>query len=165
MSIRELDEDTVVLETNRLGLLSAVTPSLDDTARMPADWSAGHRRTPPRSKHHPFAEGVIRFYRARTLLAGETGRDEVSLRRALRARAYLEPVEPRDLPPIARGAYLDLIYLIHEIELDRSPTADPGPFVRKVLEIALLIDEFVDELLSSERAAKPRVVRPGRNRP
>jgi hypothetical protein len=92
-----------------------------------------------RMKAHLFADGVIRFYRARTILLVD--RDPQKFDRAWR---YLSRLLPQDLPPVSRQPFFDLVYLMQEHS--GQATSIPYKFSQKILEIADLIDAFVDEI-------------------
>jgi len=132
----ELDDTTSLRRSDTSA--SASLSALDDTDRLrmgDSDVVDGRTSGTP----HPYAEGIIRFYRARTVLEGRGAEDT---RRAWR---YLEQVSPHDLPASARWHYLDLVYFMRETEIDHI---DAGEFRARVRAIAQLIDGFVDRLNS-----------------
>jgi hypothetical protein len=90
-----------------------------------------------RSTPHPYAGGIIRFYRARTILHQDRERGRQAWR-------YLEPLMPADLPPSARKEFIDLVYFVQE--QNTAGTLDIKEFGRRVRSIAAHIDCFVDEL-------------------
>jgi hypothetical protein len=137
MSIcRDLD-DTANLPSDG-GKSSNVYPlRADDTARMQMAASARDYRE--NGGKHPFAEGIIRFYRARTILEGD-----INGSRWKRAWRYLEKLSPHDLPPKVRKQFFELTYFIQEQEgLDGF---DADQFHNRVRSIASQLDGFVDEL-------------------
>jgi len=137
MSIcRDLD-DTANLRTDSELPSDPAPLRLDDTARMRQFASARNYRE--HGGMHPFAEGIIRFFRARTILDGkpENGR----WRRAWR---YLERVEPHDLPPATRKAYFELTYFMQQQDRDRD--FDSTQFRASVHSIAAELDTFVEHL-------------------
>lgn len=138
----------------------SISRDLDDTANLRSDDGSsvtGHDRSEdtdrlavwltratalpeaPRDQAHPYAEGIIRFYRARTIVDSE--RSERSWRRAWR---YLDSLSPRDLPPAARRRFLELVYFMKEQGSGDAFAAHD--FRLRVRLIAELIDNFVDEL-------------------
>jgi hypothetical protein len=88
---------------------------------------------------HPYAEGIIRFYRARTIL--DNDRPDRCWSRAWR---YLNRLGPRDLPSSARREFLELVYFMQE-QAGRADFAAED-FCGSIRSIAQLIDTYVDEL-------------------
>lgn len=91
------------------------------------------------STAHPYAEGIIRFYRARTIL--DNDRPDRSWSRAWR---YLNRLEPHDLPSATRRHFLELVYFMQEQTGGADFAAED--FCERVRSIAQLIDGYVDEL-------------------
>ena len=93
----------------------------------------------PYKRVHPYAEGVIRFYRARTIVTCDS--DPIAGERAWK---YLDPLSPHDLPPHVRPLFFELAFFVNSSPepLDSRLIA----FRRRVLEIASSIDRFMDEL-------------------
>jgi hypothetical protein len=91
------------------------------------------------STAHPYAEGIIRFYRARTIL--DNDRPDRSWGRAWR---YLNRLEPQDLPSATRRHFLELVYFMQEQTGDATFAAED--FCQRVRSIAQHIDSYVDEL-------------------
>ena len=84
-----------------------------------------------------FSEGIIRFYRARTILdRGGTDAD------CELAWTYLRDLEPEHLPPDARSAFGKLVGLMFRQALEDEP--DYAVFRRSVLHIAAIVDAFID---------------------
>jgi hypothetical protein len=110
---------------------------LDDTARMRQLASARNYRE--RGGMHPFAEGIIRFFRARTILEGTPGSG-----RWQRAWRYLERVEPHYLPPATRKAFFELTYLMQQQV--GGDGFDSAQFLAGVRAIAAELDTFVEHL-------------------
>jgi hypothetical protein len=92
---------------------------------------------------HKFAEGIIRVYRARTILGRGAGDELTGL-----AWSYLEHIEPAQLPGIARPAFFDLAYFMrlqtHRLEFDHDS------FRRRVQDVAVIIDGFLDDIFGRE---------------
>lgn len=87
---------------------------------------------------HPYAEGVIRFYRARTILTRDSGQQRYG-----RAWFYLARLRPHDLPPAARRPFFELVYFMQEQthrELFHSVE-----FRWRILKIAEEIDRFMED--------------------
>jgi hypothetical protein len=101
---------------------------------QPAATEAGWTAT---NAPHPFASGIIRFYRARTILHQDSDRGQQAWR-------YLEPLMPADLPPSARKEFIDLVCFMQEQKT--AGRLDIKAFGRKIRSIAAHIDCFVDEL-------------------
>lgn len=120
---------------------------LSDTARFdkgfggePVDEWVPYKRV------HPYAEGVIRFYRARTIVTCDS-----DPKAGERAWKYLEPLTPHDLPSHVRPQFFELAFFVSSQtdSIDSRLVA----FRRRVLEIAARIDEFMDAL---DAAQAPR---------
>lgn len=119
------DEITSVPEdTDEIDLARAAASAQAELASRPA---------------HPFAQGIIRFYRARTLLL-----DEQTESRCRHAWGYLSRLRPHDLPPSVRRDFFELVYFMHE--QTGRPRFEAEVFVSRVLSIASTIDGFVDEI-------------------
>jgi len=101
---------------------------------------AGDSR-PAEIQMHRFAEGIIRFYRARTIL----GRGADDLLAGL-AWSYLERLEPAQLPAVARPAFFDLGYFMRVQTLSKD--FDHDGFRRRVLDVATIIDGFLDDIFT-----------------
>jgi hypothetical protein len=110
----------------------------DDTARMQVSTTARDYRE--KGGMHPFAEGIIRFYRARTILEGDLN----EAARWNRAWRYLEKLSPHDLPPMTRKAFFELTYFMQEQEGHEPFQAEQ--FRSRVRSIANRLDGYVDEL-------------------
>jgi hypothetical protein len=93
----------------------------------------------PSSQPHPYAQGIIRFYRARTILLVERHEG-----RHAKAWTYLSRLRPHDLPKSVRRDFFELVYFMHE-QAGR-PQFESEAFSSRVLAIAGRIDEFVDAL-------------------
>jgi hypothetical protein len=143
MSLNRDSDDTVNLPRDRLSATRHSGASLDDTDRLRIDAPTELRAGPATGKH-PYAEGIIRFYRARTILDSSTDPD--------RAWRYLEQLLPNDLPASSRWQFLNLVYFMQQD--DRDKAARHEEFRERVLTIASLIDNFVDRLnLELDRAS------------
>ncbi len=86
-----------------------------------------------------FAEGIIRFYRARTILARGANEELSGL-----AWTYLQHVEPGQIPGVARPAFFDLTYFMRVQSPERE--FDHAGFRRRVLDVALIIDGYLDDI-------------------
>jgi len=135
-AISELD-DTASLRRNLNAPLKPLPSGLDDTDRLPP-WDTETGPPHGKGKAHEYAEGIIRFYRARTILDGNR-----EIRDSLRAWGYLEPLSPHDLPASARWHFLDLVYFMRQ---SGSEAFDEQEFSERVRTIAKLIDNVVDRL-------------------
>lgn len=129
-------------------------PQVDpnDTARLRGDLQ--ERAQEPEGLSggvHPYAQGIIRYYRARSLLRAAADAGGATREDALRAWSYLARIEPRSLPRRIRRSHLELVYLVHALDLRGSETADAGRFVAKVHEVAEMIDEIIDEIFATEQ--------------
>ena len=88
---------------------------------------------------HPYAEGVIRFLRARTVLTRDSGPQRYG-----RAWFYLSRLRPHDLPPAARRPFFELVYFMQEqTHRERFHALE---FRWRILKIAEDIDRFMDEI-------------------
>ena len=141
MSVKTDLDDTVSLRCDFASPPAPRGSLLHDTNRF--------RRSGPetRASHtdgevHPYAEGIIRFYRARTILgdraAGAAGADV--------AWPYLEKLSPHELPASTRWHFIELVYFMQHVASGSEGTA--AEFRKRVLAIADLIDAFV-ELMNS----------------
>jgi hypothetical protein len=86
-----------------------------------------------------YADGIIRFYRARTILTRGARPAECQL-----AWTYLSRLEPRHLPPGARPAFFALVHFMHGQTFDDSLSC--ADFKRQVFGIATIIDGLLDDL-------------------
>lgn len=115
--------------------------SADDAlARGPGMFAESPGSRPVEFQIHRFAEGIIRFYRARAILS-RGSRDELT---GL-AWSYLEHLEPAQVPGIARPAFFDLAYFM-QLQL-RQDSFDHAGFRRRVLDVTVIIDGFLDDIL------------------
>lgn len=133
---RDID-DTADLPINGDSSSNVYPLYSDDTARMRLAAAARAKRD--KRGMHPFAEGIIRFYRARTLLEGDAYDT-----RATRAWRYLDRLSPHHLPPETLQAFFELTYFVREQEGGGDFDADQ--FRIRVRSIAEQLDSFVDEL-------------------
>jgi len=133
---RDLD-DTADLPIAGVHPNTVVPLSLDDTARM--RWLTSARNYREHGGMHPFAEGIIRFFRARTILEGELADG-----RWQRAWKYLERLSPHDLPPASRRDFFELTYFVQQQR--NSASFDREQFRSCVRAIAGELDTFVDQL-------------------
>lgn len=123
--------------------------ALDDTNRLHKVEAAQLEVRPvARKPVHPYAAGIIRFYRARTIVDGSP--DDVDPDRAW---SYLENLTPHDLPASARWHFLDLVYFMHQ-QSNRT-SFDCHSFQSRIHMIAGLIDDFVDGLDTDLPGAEP----------
>lgn len=132
----ELD-DTATLCGTSLEFVSQ--PTLDDTATLHFASHDANPKTGQTGQTHRFAQGIIRFYRARSILRNDPG-----LAGCRRAWGYLKRLGPSDLPPESRHLFLELVYC-----LGRQTTAEAfeSPEFRElVLSVAEAIDTFVDQI-------------------
>lgn len=86
-----------------------------------------------------YSEGIIRFYRARTILGRSEGSSACEL-----AWTYLKMLEPHHLPPPARPGFFELAYFMYGQALGEG--LDHSRFRTHVLGIADDIDSFLDRL-------------------
>ena len=87
---------------------------------------------------HSYAEGIIRFYRARQIL--RSGCPAENMRRAWR---YLAPLSPHEMPVATRRRFLELVYCMQQSD---SIVLRPTQFAHMVRAIAVQIDGYVDRL-------------------
>jgi hypothetical protein len=114
-------------------------PSSGDTADFGPDFLRGGADSRPAEfQIHRFAEGIIRFYRARTILS--RGADDAL---AGLAWSYLDRLEPDQLPAVARPAFFDLGYFVRLQTLGME--FDHEGFRRRVLDVATILDGFLDD--------------------
>lgn len=128
----------------------------DDTAKLRIDLESGRTNDASKVGLHPYVEGIVRFYRARSVLI-DAGSGPVARKDAERAWRYLARVGLRHLPHHMTSAHLELIYLVHTLHLDKADSdnhIDPEPFVRHVLDMARMIDDFVDRVFAPESQVK-----------
>ena len=135
-------------DTARLNLSGAPiehhAPAAGDTAAFGPNFLAdAPDRRPAELQILRFAEGIIRFYRARTILGRGAGDELTGL-----AWSYLEHLEPAQLPGIARPAFFDLAYFIR-LQMTRTDFDHAG-FRRRVLDVAVIIDGFLDDIFIRE---------------
>lgn len=133
------------VDTDRLPIYNSGIPeqgkdALAETARFDEGFgSEPVEDWVPYKQLHPYAEGVIRFYRARTIVLCEE-----DPKAGERAWNYLEPLMPHNLPPHVRALFFELAYFVNS-----CPGTDDSRFAgfrRRVIDIAVRIDEFMDEL-------------------
>lgn len=86
-----------------------------------------------------YSEGIIRFYRARTILSRGADSDVCDL-----AWSYLKPLEPHHLPPVARPAFFALAYFMYGQAMHDD--LDHEEFSAHVLDIAGIIDRYLDDI-------------------
>ena len=142
MATRDRLDDTAKLEASHSPLDELRAAAVDDTVRIRDAFRSALIRQPAISrKSHPFAHGVIRFYRARTLLAA--GQDDDT---AIRAWRYLAPLAPSNLPASVRHLFLELIYIVNQSDDAAVPRARVDNFRALVIKIADRIDAFVDDI-------------------
>lgn len=113
---------------------------LDDTASLEDGLQTEDASGPDSDADaNRYAEGIIRFYRARTILSRGGEPADCQL-----AWNYLSPLEPNHLPPVARPAFFALVYFMYGQTLaDAMSCAD---FCIQVADIATIIDDFLDNL-------------------
>jgi hypothetical protein len=133
-------------DTARLNLAGTPTerrpPSPDDTTDLGTDFLADAPDTRQvELEIRRFAEGIIRFYRARTILARGMS-DELS---GL-AWSYLEQLDPGEVPGVARPAFFDLVYFMR-LQTLGDGFDHPG-FRRRVLDVAMTLDGFLDDIFA-----------------
>lgn len=117
-------------------------PSTGDTADFGPHFLYGTADSRPAEiQIHRFAEGIIRCYRARTILSRGANEELTGL-----AWSYLEHLEPAQLPGIARPAFFDLVYFIR-LQPQRMEFDHDG-FRRRVLDVATIIDGFLDDIFT-----------------
>ena len=142
MPTRDRLDDTAKLDASHYPLDEERATSVDDTARIRDAFRSALIRQPAISRRsHPFAHGVIRFYRARTLLA--TGHDDEA---AIRAWLYLAPLAPSNLPSSVRHLFLELIYIVNQSDDGAAAHVRVDEFRALVIKIADRIDAFVDDV-------------------
>jgi hypothetical protein len=137
MSICRDIDDTASLPIDNTRSSNVYPLRSDDTARMRMEATGRDYRE--HGGMHPFAESIIRFFRARTILEGELADG-----RWQRAWKYLERLSPHDLPPASRRDFFELTYFVQQ-------QRDSGAFDREqfrfcVRAIASQLDTFVDQL-------------------
>ena len=112
-------------------------PSLEDTTDLNVLADPGERQ-PNEPEIQRFADGILRFYRARSILSRGVA-DELS---GL-AWSYLSRLEPAQLPGVARPAFFELAYFVR---LQRPETTfDHAGFRLRVLDVAVIIDGYLDD--------------------
>jgi hypothetical protein len=141
MSLSRETDDTANLSCH-LASGTQASAALDDTDRLWVD-ASGKNRAQAADGRHAYAEGIIRFYRARTIIHSGEGRQP-----AARAWRYIKNLSPHDLPASARWHFLEIVWFMqqHAGADDRRD----DEFRERVLSIANLIDNYVD-CLNSER--------------
>ena len=98
---------------------------------------------------HPYAQGIVRFYRARTILDIGRGASGADL-----AWCYLKTLSPHDLPASTRWHFIELVYFRQHIANGSDSAA--AEFRKRVLDIVELIDAFVDLMNSRFDRASDR---------
>jgi hypothetical protein len=131
-------------DTARLDLAEAAqdhgAQSTGDTANLgPGYLSDPPEFGAPELQVRKFAEGIIRFYRARTILNRGASAELTGL-----AWSYLEHLEPGQLPGVARPAFFDLVYFMR-LQLPES-SFDHAGFRTRIFDVALIIDGFLDDI-------------------
>jgi len=139
MSFQPDVDDTAKLHREAGGAPRPGGGTPDDTDRMWITRGASLEGTTGQWQVHAFAQGIIRFYRARSIL--QNARDVASCQRAWR---YLERLEPDELPETARAPFFELTYCLRS--QSRKRAFESGEFPRRVFDVARLIDGFVDDL-------------------
>lgn len=139
MSFQQDVEDTARLYRESAPEQDTGHARADDTDRMRLAGGATLDDRTGAWQVHAYAQGIIRFYRARSIL--EKDLNAASCRRAWR---YLDRLQPNDLPGAARSAFFELTYLVRS--QPRLRAFESGEFPTRVFEITGLIDDFVDEL-------------------
>lgn len=86
-----------------------------------------------------YAEGILRFFRARLALAQSRNDDACAL-----AWSYLQAVDPEQVPPDARPAFCDLTRLMYWQTI--ADSFDCAEFREQMAAIASRIDRFLDSL-------------------
>jgi len=115
-------------------------PTTEDTANLVEAFGCDTTRGwVPYDGVHPYAEGIIRFFRARTILARESDRQRNEC-----AWHILEKLQPHKLPPVVRLLFLELVYFIQ----NQTPREklESFEFCVRVLAIARKLDEFMDDI-------------------
>jgi len=134
-------------DTARLRLEAAAarreTPTPEDTADLGDDFLAAEQGSAaPDVQLRAYAEAILRFYRARTIL--DRDQSEASIDRAW---AYLEMLEPSQVPAVARPAFFELAYFA---QLQAQPEGfDHAGFRRRVQDVAIIIDGFLDGIFTN----------------
>jgi hypothetical protein len=137
MSVPSELDDTAKLFSDLELACSQTQAAIDDTDRL---WirSFESNPAPTNGNVHEYAEGIIRFYRARSILDAARAGDG-----ARRAWRYLEPLCPHDLPTSTRWHFLHLVYFMQQTDTQEH---DEDEFADRVRTIGALIDQYVDRL-------------------
>ena len=146
MSLSRETDDTANLRCNLASGAQASATALDDTDRLCVE-GTGSNQAQAADGRHAYAEGIIRFYRARTILDSREGQ-----RPADRAWRYIENLSPHDLPVSARWHFLEVVWFMQQHAGEDDERDDE--FRERVLSIASLIDNYVDRLNSEHDRAR-----------
>lgn len=135
-------------DTARLNLAGDTPEPGSRSTSDTADFGPGYSSDPTEVQSRElqirrFAEGIIRFYRARTIL-GRGGSDELSSL----AWSYVAHLEPADVPAVARPAFFDLAYFMRLQSLEGA--FDNDGFRRRIVDVAVIMDGFLDDLFMRE---------------
>jgi hypothetical protein len=134
-------------DTARLNLAGDTAEPESTSTSDTADFGPGYPGDPPETggrkvQVRRFAEGIIRFYRARTIL-GRGGSDELSWL----AWSYVVHLEPADIPAVARPAFFDLAYFMRVQALEGA--FDNDGFRTRILDVAVIMDGFLDDIFNA----------------
>jgi hypothetical protein len=131
-------QDTVELDLGGRMAGADVSPSIDDTVDLENAWADSSDLSRDAIAER-YASGIIRCYRARTILERVGGDSDWA-----EAWSHLTPLEPHHVPPRARPTFFELTYLMHAQSKECRP--EPLQFRDHVLKIAGIIDDFLDDL-------------------